>query len=413
MMLEQFTGPGEEFSMSATRLALLTLFAVSAILVASPVAGALGSPTQPPADTHAASAVDSSSFTHPVDKKFFPRSYDATILASVGTVALSVLLLNNGSEQVVLFKSVADTTHVVQAVLPGGPLGFANTVVAAGGNFFLQAENLALDTNYFEEISPTGVVSTPPLPVPLNGLWTLIGDNSNRLFATGNPGLISINPWTFAVEANFTSLIPANVGVAAVFSAGPILEIGGSLALPTGGSTPFFGFINTVSFTETTLSSSVSNNPSGLDGGIDTIAQSLGYVFFGGFLQIFSPLLQTVVGGYLFEFSPYSDTVTNLSYLAPISNWAVFAIFNLGPAVVMTIGSYHSNETGVTQVSGTYLLAPSPHALINETRITGSHFAALYLETSVTAGIFFVGGVDLKTNIAEIVAFPAKHLLPA
>jgi len=395
--------------MKSTWWGVLTLLGIVAILLASPVAAASGSPA---ATSHTNSAVAPSYSHHPVEKKFYPRSYDATILASVGPVALSVLLLNNGSEQVILFNAVTDSTYIAQKVLPGGTLGFADTVVAAGGNFFLQGEDLLSNTNYFEEITPAGVISTPSLPVPLYSAWTLIGDNSNHLFASGPTDFIAINPWTFAIEANFSALIPANVGVTSVASAGPLLYIGGTLSLPSGGTAPFFGFINTKAFSETTLSSSVSSNPLYLDGGIDTIAVSLGFVFFGGYLQIFEPTLQTIVGGYLFDYSPYTGTVKNLSYLEPISKWAVFAIFNLGPAIVMTIGSYNSTLTGLTQVSGTYGLAPQPHQLFNLSRFTGSNFAAIYLETSLTDGIFFVGGLDVRTNVAEIVAVPEADLEP-
>ncbi|MGP8077026.1 MAG: hypothetical protein ACLP8Y_09945 [Thermoplasmata archaeon] len=399
--------------MNATRLVLVSVFAVSAILLASPVAGALGSSTGQPTATQVAPAMAPGLFHHLVEKKFYHHAYGTLTLASVGPIALSVLSLDNGSEQVILFNAVRDSSHVVQAVLPGGPLGFVITEIAAGGNFFLQCQNLALNTVYFEEITPQGAVSTPALPLPLNGFASLIGGSWNALFAGVSNSLISINPWTFAIQANYTALLPPNVGVSAILPAGPRLYLGGSLAGPSGGSAPFFGFIDTSSNTETTLSSPTSNNPQGLYGVIDTIAQSAGVVYYGGYLQLFEPILQTNVGGYLFEYCPHTGTVTNLSSLKPINKWGVFAAFNIGPTVVMTIGGYLYNLSGLQyQVSGTYVLSLSHNHLINDSGLIGSNFAALYLETSLTAGIFFVGGVDLKTNVAEIVAVPAVLFEP-
>ena len=244
-------------------------------------------------------------------------------------------------------------------------------------------------------------------------LWTLVPGDSHSLFATDFGYLVQLNPRTYGTEANYSSLLPAGVSIQSVFVDEARLYLGGELEVATGGATPFFGFINTKSNTETTLSSSASNNPSYLSGGIFSIAKLSGKVYFGGgldFAETSPALLFTFVEGYLFQYSPYSGKVTNLSSVNPVTKWSVFAMFNTGSTIVMTIGDFYENSMGITEVGGTYSLAASHHRLINDSATVGSHLAALLEESSVTAGTYFIGGVNTARGEAETVALPTWEL---
>ncbi|MGP8107878.1 MAG: hypothetical protein ACLQL8_02050 [Thermoplasmata archaeon] len=396
--------------MGASRWVLLSLLAVTITLALSSVGGALANPSPQPVAAHNPSWVDSIQFHQLIEKKYYPRASSATTLTSVGAVAVSVLVLLNGSEQIVLFNAERDSTTIVQAVVPGGANAFVVTELAAGGNFFVEFENALSGAFFYEEISPTGVMSTPPLPIPLNYYWTIVAGNANTLFASSLGGLVSINPWTFEVRANYSSLIPPLVTVTSVLADGRLLYIAGDQTVGSGGLTPFYGFIDKVTSTETTLSPSASTGPSDLDGTIFAIGEANGNVYFGGQLALFevSPVyFATVVEGYLFEYSPHSGVVTNLSSLDPISKWGVYAIFDLGPTIGMTISQYVLTATGSREASGTYVLAPSHARLINDTRLTGDDFVTVADQTSLSAGLLFVGGTDTVSGAAEIAAVPA------
>lgn len=386
------------------------LVAAIVILLANPV-GAVGGRLDPnrPVALAAEPLSEHSGHAH-VQKFLFSQPSTVNTIASVGSVALADVLLPDGSSELVLYDGHHNTTTVAQAVVPGGPFASEVTEVAAGGNFFLEFFDFNTGLTFYEEVSPLGVVSTPALPLSSLQLG-LIGSRTT-LFMTSLGVFLAIDPSNFAVQADYSSLIPTGATVGYAFSAGERLYIGGSQLVSGGGAVPFYGFIDRLAGTETTLSPTFLT-PLDQSGSILWIGEAGGKVYFGGMLAILqtAPTFVYYVGaGYLFEFSPQSGKVNNLSSLDPLSKWAVQSIFEVGQGLVMNIASFSLTSTSLSQVSGTYVLAHHHKALVNETLLTGSDFVAVYLASSLSGGLYFVGGLNETTGTGEIVAIPVSLL---
>ncbi|MCI4347676.1 MAG: hypothetical protein L3J97_03545 [Thermoplasmata archaeon] len=386
------------------------LVAAIVILLANPVVAAGGrSDSNRPLAPDTESLSEHAGHAH-VQKFLFDQPSTVNTLASVGSVALADLLLPDGSSELVLYDGHHNTTTVAQAVVPGGPFASEVTEVAAGGNFFLEFFNFNTGLIFYEEVSPLGVVSTPALPLSSLQLG-LIGSRTT-LFMTSLGVFLAVDPRTFAVQADYSSLIPTGVTVGYALSVGERLYIGGSQLVSGGGAVPFYGVIDRRAGTETTLSPSFLT-PLDQSGTILWIGAADGKVYFGGMLTIvqFGPtFLYYLVAGYLFEFSPHSGKVSNLSSLDPLSRWGVQSIFTVEDAIVMNIASFSLTSTSLSQVSGTYVLGHHHKALVNETSLTGSDFVAVYLEASLSGGLYFVGGLNETTGTGEIVAIPVSLL---
>ncbi len=399
--------------MRRSRWGLVLLLAAVVTLLASPV-GSLGvrSDSNGAVSIAPASLLSIQCQAH-VEKKLFSQPSSASTLASVGQVALADLVLPDGSSELVLFDGHRNSTTVVQAVVPGGFFASLVTEVAAGGNFFVEFFNFSNGLTFYEEVSPRGRLSTPSLPLSASQTWVLVG-SPTTLFASQTGIRLAIDPSSLTIQANYSTLLPPAVLILSVLTVGGLLYVGGGQTVASGGTIPFYGFINPLAKSEKTLSPSITTSPT-LVGHILWIGTSRGNVYFGGELETiqFSPsFLIEVLAGYLFEFFPLTGALTNLSSIDPITKLGVYSIFDVGPTVVMNLARFTLSATSFAQVSGTYVLAPSHHRLINDTRLTGSDFVALYLESSLSGGLYFVGGFNQTTGTAEIVAVPICLLEP-
>jgi hypothetical protein len=395
----------------ASRWGLVFLVIATVALLASPL-----SSVRVRADSHqgadiATASLSTSSGHAQVHKVLLSEPSTINTLASVGSIALADVFLSDGSNELLLYNGSLNTTTVAQAVVPGGPLTFEITEAAAGGDFFLEFFNLSSGFVFYEEVTPHGVVSTPALPLSPLQQFGLIG-SPKILFASTSGIFLAIDPTSLTIQADYSSLIPAGATVAYALPVVERIYIGGSLQVSGGGAVPFYGFIDNLAGTETTLSPAFLTPPA-QSGDILWIGAAGGNIYFGGMLAIFQTDPTFFFGskaGYLFELNPSTGKVTNLSALNPLSKWAVQSIFKVGQTVVMNIASFSLTSTTFSQVSGTFVLTPNHSALHNDTSLTGSDFVALYLESSLSGGLYFVGGLNETTGTAEIVAIPVSLL---
>ncbi|HYK92590.1 MAG TPA: hypothetical protein VEY07_00920 [Thermoplasmata archaeon] len=334
---------------------------------------------------------------------------------SLGAYALLGITTPTGQVELVLFNGLRNVSKVVQGPEPVQLT--PNSMVAAGGHFYVQWQNSTSGKETFEVVTTNGVTAIVKLPLTKTISWTLIYGDASHLLAAAPGALAQVNPATNSLVADYSSFLPSNVSFQSAAVAPFGFYLGGAQSAAIGGARPFAGWFDTTTDLLTDLTPTVNGAPGVLTGSIDSIALAGNEVYFGGYLAVanFSAgFFEQIVGGYLFGYSTLSTRFQNLSAILPASTPAVFGVFPVGRAVVLNTASFLLNVTGstffFTQSGGTYVVSGVGTRIKNDTALTGVDFVALLTEASESGGFYFVGGSNLTSGLAQVEAIRLSAL---
>lgn len=361
------------------------------------------SDVSPPAVTPAALA-DATALT--VASRSFSNSYLVEGVASNESCALLDLLLKNGSNELVLYDAVVNSTHVVQKVVPGGGEASFISMTAAGGAFYLSWVYLPTGANFWEKVTLAGKVSYPSPHLDLTQTWSFAYGNSSRLFVSSGKFLVALHTSSLTLASNYTNHLPANVTIFSVLPVGSRLYLAGTRSLSNGATNAYFGYLNLSSDKVTTISATNKDYPSTRFGSFWTLTASNTSIYVGGAILTATsdPFTSRTDLGLLFRFSPSDSSFANLSGHLPKKSWGVWGLepWDSGLGVSLNGFAYNdSNPAADFTVGGVFDASNNGTDFANESSL----FPRSYVPdvTGVTAESydwFFTGGSDSTTGSA-------------
>lgn len=338
-------------------------------------------------------------------------------LASNQSCALLDLYLPNGTNRLVLFDAVVNTTTVVQKFVPGGKSTYLVSLTAAGGAFILAWENLTTGREFWEKVTLSGKITYPTPGAEESIPWSFAYGNSARLYVSYERSLVELNATSLKVVANYTRYVPANVSVFSVLPISDRLYLGGSRSIPNGATNAYFGYLNLTSKKAITVSRTIKTYPSTLFGAFDTLVGNRSTVYAGGVVETYtsSPITAKTDQGLLYKFIPSTSAFKNESSLLPVKSWGVWALEPWGASSTgLSLNGYSTNVSNPSSNfagGGIYTLSAGGATLLNQTNLFPKGyltflFGTTYLfdETFASYGWFFSGGYNEATGVAEAVA---------
>jgi hypothetical protein len=338
----------------------------------------------------------------------YPKADYVNLVDSINSTALVDLVMDNGSNKLVMFNAVHNASKLIEFV-PGGSSTYGASIESAGGRFFLAWNNTSSGKQFWQEVTLSGRISAVTLPIGNSLFWTFAFGNATVLFATSGEFLVKIDPKTLSLVTNYSSSLPAHVLVDSVLPVDGRLYLAGSRTLPNGAFNAYFGFLNLRSGKVTTVSRTITTYPSDLYGFFVALIVSGSDFLVGGALDTLNTTGTTFsyesVGGYLYRYAPETSTFDNLSALLPHKTWGVWAFEPWGNAVALSLSGFNYSlpEGGIA--GGLYKFSSGAPSLVNETSVFPSGYLAnVYMVTSFSNGWFFSGGYASSGFSSEIVA---------
>jgi len=345
------------------------------------------------------------SFVRKVVSQQFSGAIEVFDVASVERKVLVALALDNGSYALVL-SNVKTNTSTFLGVTPGGGNNVPESVVAADGRFYVSFLNFTTDATTFEQVSTTGVVSVPALPLPNPSLysWNFVFGNSTTLYAAATGLLEEVNLASNTVVNSFPSM-PGALLVYSVLPAGTDLYVAGTFYGGVGGS-EYFGVIDSKTDVVTAIST-IHYTGTDLYGGFGSLGMKGSAIYVGGgrFFADPSPYNVTTLEGYFYRYLPATGTFTNLSGLLPTTHTWVFALEPWKSTLLLYTGSYAFTSTRSTASAGIYKIGVAGTKLVNLSALLPANFLGDFAEiSSGSGGYVYLGGDNTASNLAEIVA---------
>lgn len=339
----------------------------------------------------------------------FPTSYYAIYIASLGTMALTPVFLDNGASELVLYDPTTNSTQVIDKDF-GGNGTEATSEIAAGHAFFLEFTNFTTLKISWYEVTLGGKISRIKLPVGGTD-WGFMYGNATTFFLGYDRDLVSINATTLKLEANYTKLLPTGVGVFTVLPLGDRLYVGGDRAVASGGTNAFFGFLNLTTKKFTTVSRTIKTYPSTLFGYFDALMALGKSVYAGGdlayeqFNSTGFPLTGRSVGSFFYRYNQSTGGFANQTGLLQNRTWGIIALDPWGSSMAVTAFWSAINFTTFisTQDSGLYLLSAGGAKLVNESLLLPNGYLA-YGNQCASSGWYFTAGMNEITSLAQVVA---------
>ncbi len=342
-----------------------------------------------------------------VVSRVYSKASTVNAETSIGSTALLDLRLPDNANELVLFDAAHNTSTVVQSIVPGGNLTSLAGIASAGGKFFLSWNNISSGKEFWQEVTTSGKVSVVTLPIGDTLSWGFPYGNGTALYAFSSGFLVQINPTTLNLKANYSSYLPAHVGLNSVLPVGTRLYLAGSLMLTNGATNAYFGFLNLKTGKVTTVSKTIKTYPVGLDAFFATLLQQGSYIFVGGALETANSTTgaAATVNSYFFRYTSATATLTNLSSLLPVKTWGVWALEPWATTIALSLGGYNTSVPGEALAGGIFALVSTGMKLVNETSLFPSGYIPGFWEaTSFTGGWFFSGGYKGLGGPAEAVA---------
>ncbi|HEV2316180.1 MAG TPA: hypothetical protein VGV89_01205 [Thermoplasmata archaeon] len=327
------------------------------------------------------------------------------LLTSNGSTALLDLILLNGSNEIVLYDAGTNSSHVVQAAVPGGAGLGLEGLHWAGTAFFLAWYNFTTASASFEEVTKTGTYSAVTMPVGNGTLWTIPGGDASGLFLAATGFLVVVNPRTLTLSANYSLLIPHRAAPTAVETdaSGSSIYVAGTSVSRAGSDRPFFEIISVANSTGRVLSHGFATMPSSLSGVFASMAWAHGELYVSGYILRSNSTGLSTDGGYLYRYDPASGIFRNLSVVLPNSTWAVWSVEPWGKSVLLSLGGYVLPSFTVS--GGEYQLSATGSTLTNRSSVFPTGFVADFLGiTSRSGSFYFLGGYDQPSFSGEVVA---------
>ncbi len=339
----------------------------------------------------------------------FPGANSVYLLASLNSTALVVNQYLNGSYETLLYRAPANTTRVVQKVVPGYSTVALGSVTAAGGAFFLSWFNTTTSKTFWQKVTVGGKVTRLPTPGGNTVVWSFAYGNLSSLYVTTGFSLLELNPFTLSTVASFTSALPTGVSVGVVLPAPGRLYLAGDRVTTKGGYDPYLGVYSFSTGTVTTISKATKAGPS-VAASFLTLDASGSYVYAGGVVDALTSSGYTPVQGLLYRYDTGTSAFKNESSGLPVPDWGVYAISAWGKAVAVSLSGFsYSSTTGLSSLGGgIYTLVQAGTVLRNLTgSLPAGYFADIYGVTSSSSPWLFSGGTNPGTGLAQVVAIKA------
>jgi hypothetical protein len=412
--------PHASRKLPARRLTLLLLGMVIGILVLSALSTGLLAP-----NGHAATSLaapNQSGASRPLDlartnlagpppvERTYRGVSEVYQLASVGKYALLVLNYPSGLSSLVLVNAATNSSKVVERTNPGGAGTYPESLVGAGGSFFMEWENGTTYQMSWQEISTNGTVRSVTLPLAPSAGWTFAFGNASALFVSAGPNLLEVDPTTLAIAANYSTEIGSSVtGITSVLPVDGRLYIAGNVFdQRTNLFRAYFGFINLTSDHLTTVAVIGPRTNATYTYFFDVMVEEGSDVYVGGVAYLLNTTVYQSTVGLLYRYDTTTSRFANLSAILPHSDWGVFGLEPWAHTVAVSLNWFSINITDdrTRQVGGIYTLShTSSLHLVNVTAtLANGYVPNTGYVTAGSSGWFFTGGGNSISGKAEFVA---------